>query len=359
MSSFAPVQFLRSDWNQDVWTAVDNEIDTRTNLIVYFGIAGSLPADKNKYAVNCIMMHQADKQLYANVGTTDIPNWQPFGPGTGVPTPLVPGQYLTNDGTNVFWALVNLATGVTGILDISHIDMTQIEAYLLADNTWLSNLANNSAFITALTSNSTFLSSLTGLVAVSTDGTLTGDGTSGSPLHVVASGASPLTTKGDIFGFSTVDARIPVGTNGQVLMADSTQALGVKWTSTGGLGLYTTGTVNVARGSFSVAHGLGTTPVRLRIVSPRQVNIAGDNYQAQMTTNVDFAHTKYTTAGSAPTNSGPVTDLVNSSGASTTPIVAYQSIGLSQQVSLVSVDATNINFTGNYATGVLIWEAYA
>jgi len=42
-------------------------------------------------------------------------------------------------------------------------------------------------------------------------------------------GASPLTTKGDVYGFSTVDARIPVGTNDQVLTADSTQALGVKW----------------------------------------------------------------------------------------------------------------------------------
>lgn len=40
---------------------------------------------------------------------------------------------------------------------------------------------------------------------------------------------SPLTTKGDIWGFSTTDARIPVGTDGQVLVADSTQALGVKW----------------------------------------------------------------------------------------------------------------------------------
>ena len=40
---------------------------------------------------------------------------------------------------------------------------------------------------------------------------------------------SPLTTKGDLYGFSTVNARIPVGTNGQVLTADSAQALGVKW----------------------------------------------------------------------------------------------------------------------------------
>lgn len=43
------------------------------------------------------------------------------------------------------------------------------------------------------------------------------------------SGSAPLTTKGDIFGFSTVNARLPVGSNTQILTADSAQALGVKW----------------------------------------------------------------------------------------------------------------------------------
>lgn len=42
---------------------------------------------------------------------------------------------------------------------------------------------------------------------------------------------SPLTTKGDIYGHSTVDARIPVGTDGQALVADSASALGVKYST--------------------------------------------------------------------------------------------------------------------------------
>ena len=41
--------------------------------------------------------------------------------------------------------------------------------------------------------------------------------------------ASPLTTKGDIYGFSTSDARIPIGANGTILTADSTESLGLKW----------------------------------------------------------------------------------------------------------------------------------
>lgn len=53
---------------------------------------------------------------------------------------------------------------------------------------------------------------------------------------VQAGATSPLTTKGDIWGYSTSDARIPVGANGTVLTADSTESLGVKWATAGGGG---------------------------------------------------------------------------------------------------------------------------
>lgn len=61
---------------------------------------------------------------------------------------------------------------------------------------------------------------------------------SGSAWTAVGGGTtSPLTTKGDVWGYSTTNARVPVGTNGQVLTADSTQTLGVKWaTPTGSSG---------------------------------------------------------------------------------------------------------------------------
>jgi hypothetical protein len=48
------------------------------------------------------------------------------------------------------------------------------------------------------------------------------------------SSSSPLTTKGDLWGFSTLDARVGVGSDGQCLKADSTAPLGVSYSSCSG-----------------------------------------------------------------------------------------------------------------------------
>ena len=46
----------------------------------------------------------------------------------------------------------------------------------------------------------------------------------------------PTTTKGDVSGFDTTYARIPIGADSTVLTADSTQALGLAWAASAGGG---------------------------------------------------------------------------------------------------------------------------
>lgn len=51
----------------------------------------------------------------------------------------------------------------------------------------------------------------------------------GVPAWATTADQTPLTTKGDLFTFTTVDARLGIGANNTVLTADSAQATGMKW----------------------------------------------------------------------------------------------------------------------------------
>lgn len=74
-----------------------------------------------------------------------------------------------------------------------------------------------------------FIKPGTGVTIVEVDGVLT----------LSASGASPLTTKGDIYTYSTTNTRLPVGADGEILYADSSTLTGLKWDAapTGGGGI--------------------------------------------------------------------------------------------------------------------------
>jgi hypothetical protein len=65
---------------------------------------------------------------------------------------------------------------------------------------------------------------------------------------------TPLTTKGDLFTFSTVDARLGVGTNGQALVADSAATTGLKWAT-----LATGKVLQVVQATYSTATTIAST----------------------------------------------------------------------------------------------------
>ncbi len=104
-------------------------------------------------------------------------------------------------------------------------------------------------------------------------------------------GASPLTTKGDIFTFSTVDARLPVGANGTILTADSTATTGNKWT--------TATFPSTATGTGKVLIADGTNWVASTPTFPNASATSGKFIQSDGTNWVASTPTLPTTAGAA------------------------------------------------------------
>jgi hypothetical protein len=114
---------------------------------------------------------------------------------------------------------------------------------------------------------------------------------------VTKSGSSPLTTKGDVYTYSTTDARLAVGANDTVLTADSSTATGLKWAApaAGGMTLISTTTLT---GASVVLSSIPQTYKNLYIVVQNFQGDANDR-QLQMRYNNDSTasrhYTQYTT----------------------------------------------------------------
>lgn len=176
---------------------------------------------------------------------------------------------LTGDGTatgpgSVPFTLATVASaGTTG--SSTAIPVITINAKGLTTSITTAAVIAPAGTLTGATLAANVLASSLTSVGTITGGTWNGttiaiaNGGTGQTTAAAAFGAlSPLTTKGDVLGYSSVNARVPVGTNGQVLTADSAQTLGVKWATP------TTGTVTsvaLADGSTSPIYSISGSPV--------------------------------------------------------------------------------------------------
>ena len=89
---------------------------------------------------------------------------------------------------------------------------------------------------------------------------------------------SPLTTKGDLYTFDSGFQRLPVGTDGQVLTADSSEATGVKWIdATGGSGVFITKSYS---GHLTVAIGNSGDLITLTPPSGQKVRLVNLSTQS-------------------------------------------------------------------------------
>jgi len=151
------------------------------------------------------------------------------------------GQVLTADslaGPGIKWATPTTGT-VTSVAITGPSIITWSGSPITGAGTFTGTLANQSANLVLAGPASggaaapTFRQIVAADVANQTANTFLSGPTSGGAAaptfrQIVAADVG-LTTKGDVLTFSTVLARLGVGTDGQVLSADSTQATGLKW----------------------------------------------------------------------------------------------------------------------------------
>jgi hypothetical protein len=115
----------------------------------------------------------------------------------------------------------------------------------------------------------------------------------------------PLTTKGDLLGFAAVLTRLPVGSNGQYLVADSGQSAGVKWQTLAGGAVVGNGTYTGNNSTNrAIPHGLGVTPKLVMIFMPATGSNKSYEYRLYSGSNY-IVYSEYYSYGASPEVGNP------------------------------------------------------
>lgn len=144
--------------------------------------------------------------------------------------------------------------------------------FAAGDTVWLGNIGAGSCVVTAGTATVSKFSTASLTLSQYQGAYLYFVSTGVAILYSDSAGAStPLTTKGDLFGYDTANARVPIGTNNQVLTADSTASLGLKWAtaSSGGMTSLGSGSLPTGAISLSIAVASGYNDIAIYITGFR------------------------------------------------------------------------------------------
>lgn len=268
-------------------TVVTNaKLATAANLTVKSNISGGVasPSDNSLTAIidAAIGTVQGDI-LYRNATV-----WTVLAPGSA-------GQVLQTGG-----AAANPAYSVPTYPAASG----TLNHYLVSDGTNNVYSANALALLGDITTGGAVTFSgaftFTGIITGNTSVTFPTSGTLATTSQLLA---SPLTTKGDLWGFSTVNTRQPVGTSdGQILQVNSAAATGLAYSTA------TYPTTATSTGSFLYANG--TNYVASTSLWPNTVGTSGLFIISNGTSNVYSTSTIPTSAG-ATANKVLVSDGTN------------------------------------------------